>query len=102
MLCQEVMNQSGVKLTQMTRLIGCLSSTAIAIFLVPLQYWPLLQRQQILELPDKQSFNARVVLSEEVRKEIQWLIENMMLPKERTITSLLQLFITSDICLQGW
>ena len=102
MLCQEVMNQSGVKLTQMTRLIGCLSSTAIAIFLAPLQYWPLLQRQQILELQDKQSFNARVVLSEEVRKEIQWLIENMMLPKERTITSLLQLFITSDICLQGW
>ena len=86
MLCQEVLNQSWVKLTQMTQLIGCLSSTAIAIFLAPLQYWPLLQRQQIPELAEKQSFNERVVLPEEVREEIQWQIENMMLSKGKTIT----------------
>ena len=53
----------------MTQLIGSLSSTAIAVLPPPLQYQSL-QRQQILELAEKQRFSARVVLAEEVREEI--------------------------------
>ena len=42
----------------MTQPIGHLSSIAIAVPLATLQYLSL-QRQQILELAEKQSFNAR-------------------------------------------
>ena len=35
----------------------------------------------------KQSFNARVVLPEEVMEEIQWWIENLMLSKGRALIS---------------
>ena len=62
----------------MTQLIGSLSLTAIAVLPPPLQYQSL-QRQQILELAEKQRFSARVVLSEEVREEIQWWIKNLKL-----------------------
>ena len=71
--CQDLLNQSDVSLRQMTQLIGRLSSTAIAVLPAPLQYRSL-QRQQILELAEKKSFSARVVLSKEVREEIQWWI----------------------------
>ena len=86
----------------MTQLIGRLSSTAIVVFPAPSQY-RFLQRQQILELAEKKSFSARVVLSKEVREEIQWWIENLMLSKGRAvILPPPQLIITSDASLQGW
>ena len=69
--CQDLLNQSDVSLRQMTQLIGRLSSTAIAALPAPLQYRSL-QRQQILELAEKKSYSAGVVLSKEVREEIQW------------------------------
>ena len=82
-------------------LIGRLSSTAIAILPAPLQYRAL-QRQQILELAEKQNFHARIVLSEEVRAEIQWWIENLMLSKGKAISQPPQLVITSDASVQRW
>ena len=100
--CQDLSNQSDVSLRQMTQLTGRLSSTAIAALPAPLQYRSL-QRQQILELAEKKSYSAGVVLSKEVREEIQWWIENLMLSKGRGVISPLpQLIITSDASLQGW
>ena len=100
--CKDILNQSDVSLRQLTQLIGRLSSTAIAILPAPLQYRAL-QRQQILELAEKQNFHARIVLSEEVRAEIQWWIENLMLSKGKAIISQPpQLVITSDASMQGW
>ena len=62
-----------------------------------------LQRQQILELAEKQCFHARIVLSEEVRAEIHWWIENLMLSKGKAIISQPpQLVLTSDASMQGW
>ena len=100
--CKNILNQSDVSLRQLTQLIDRLSSTAIAILPAPLQYRAS-QRQQILELAEKQNFHARVVLSEEVRAEIQWWIENLMLSKGKAIISQPpQLVITSNASMQGW
>ena len=99
--CQDLLNQSDVSLRQMTQLISRLSSEAIAVLPAPLQYRSL-QRQQILELAEKKSFSAQVVLSKEGREEIQWWIENLMLSKGRAVISHPpQLIITSDASLQG-
>ena len=65
------MDQSGGTLTQIAQLIGCFSSTAIAVFLASLHNRPLIKRQQILEFAVKQSFNARVVVLQEVSEENQ-------------------------------
>ena len=100
--CKNILNHSGVSLRQLTQLIGRLLSTAIAILPAPLQYRAL-QCQQILELAEKQNFHARIVLSGEVRAEIQWWIENLMLSKRKAIISQPpQLVITSDASMQGW
>ena len=98
--CQDLLNQSDVSLRPITQLIGRLSSTAIAVLPAPLQYWSL-QRQQILELAEKKSFSARVVLSKDVWEETQWWIENLMLSKGKAVISPPpQLIITSDASLQ--
>ena len=58
--CQDLMNQSDVSLRQMNQLVG-FSATTIAVISAPLQF-RFLQCQQILELAEKQIFNAWVVL----------------------------------------
>ena len=88
--------EADATLTQMTQPIYCLLSTAIAVFLTSLQRRPLIQRQQILELADKQSQCAGSkgrnsgskgigITGSKGRNSV--MIENTMLSKGKTVIS---------------
>ena len=73
---------------------SCITST--------LQYRSL-QRQQIVELASKGNFETSLTLTQEVRKELEWWIQNLHLSNGKALLALPpQLVITSDASLQGW
>jgi len=83
------------------KVIGHLSSSAIAVFPAPLQYRAI-QKQQILELSFKKNLDSQVTLVEETRKELQWWIQNLHLSNGRALVAPPpQLIISSDVSIQG-
>ena len=52
--CQDILKEKSVSLKELTQVFGCLSSTAIAVLVAPLQYRAI-QRQQIAELANKKN-----------------------------------------------
>ena len=84
------------------KLIGRLSSSAIAALSAPLQYRAL-QRQQIQELFQSQNYDSSIVLTEEVRGELDWWCQNLHLSNGQSlIATIPQLVISSDASTQGW
>ena len=86
----------------MTQLIGRLTSTAVAVLPAPLQYLAT-QRQQILELSVAGNYSSEIKLSNEVKTELQWWVQNHDLNNERSVISYPpQLLVDSDASLEGW
>ena len=86
------------------QLIGRLASTAIAVLPAPLQYRPM-QCQQILELSVAGNYSSEIKLSDEVKAELQWWVQNLHLNNGVSVISPPpppQLLITSDASLEGW
>ena len=73
--CRDLLWKSSVSIRELTELIGGLASTAIAILPAPLQYRAM-QRQQILELSATRNFSSEIKLSDEVKTELQWWLQN--------------------------
>ena len=100
--CQEILEKGKVTVRKLSKLIGRLSSTAIAILPAPLHYRHL-QHQQIQKLICHNSFEEKVEISVEARKELLWWKENLTLCNGRSlISSPPQIIISSDASLQGW
>ena len=100
--CQEILENGKVTVRELSKLIGRLSSTAIAVLPAPLHYRHL-QHQQIQKLISHNSFEEKVELSVEARKELLWWKENLILCNGRSlISSPPQIIISSDASLQGW
>ena len=99
---QGILKEKSVSIRELTQVLGCLSSTAIAVLAAPLQYRAI-QRQQIAELAITKNVNSMIVLTEEARKELQWWVENLQLTKGKTlINSQPQITISTDASLEGW
>ena len=100
--CQDLLRKSSVSLRELTQHIGRLPSTAIAVLPAPLQYRAM-QRQQILELSVAGNYSSEIKLSDEVKTELQWWVQNLHLDNGRSVISYPpQLLITSDASLEGW
>ena len=76
--CQDLLKAKTVTVRELTQLVGRLSSAAIAVLPAPLQYRAM-QRQQILELSHQQDYDTPIILSKEVREELNWWIQNLHL-----------------------
>ena len=100
--CQNLLGKSSDSIRELSRLIGRLASTAIAVLLAPLQYQAM-QRHQILELQETRDYNSKITLSAEVKAALDWWVQNLHLTKGRSIISVSpQLIIASDASLKGW
>ena len=87
---------------ELTQLIGRLASTAITVLAAPLQYQAM-QRQQIVELSRAGIYSSGMKLSDEVKTELQWWVQNLHLSNGRSVISYpSQLIIASDASLEGW
>ena len=87
---------------ELTQLIGRLASTAITVLAAPLQYQAR-QRQQIVELSGAGIYSLGMKLSDEVKTELQWWVQNLHLSNGRSVISYpSQLIIASDASLEGW
>lgn len=84
------------------KLIGRISSAAIAILSAPLQYRAM-QCLQIQEMSFNQDYDSIVGLSEEVKEELEWWYQNLLLSNGRSLVSpTSQLIISSDASQKGW
>ena len=100
--CQEILENGKVTVRKLSKLIGMLSSTAIAVLPEPLHYGHL-QHQQIQKLICHKSFEEKVEISVEAKKELLWWKETLSLCNGRSlISSPPQIIISSDASLQGW
>ena len=62
-----------------------------------------MQRQQILELSVAGNYSSEIKLSEEVKTELQWWVQNIHLNNGRSVIFYPpQLLIASDASLKGW
>ena len=99
---QEILEKGKVTVRELSKLIGRLSTTAIAVLPAPLHY-PHLQHQQIQKLICHNSFEEKLAILVEARKELLWRKENLNLCNGRYLISPLpQITISSDLSLQGW
>ena len=100
--CQMMLSAENVSIRDLMKLIGRLSSSAIAVLPAPLQYRAI-QRQQIQELASSQNYDSLVTLTEEVKEELDWWCQNLLLSNGRSLVQASpQLVIASDASLQGW
>ena len=62
-----------------------------------------MQHQQILELSATGNYSSVIKLSDEVKTELQWRVQNLHLNNGRSVMSYPpQLLIASDASLEGW
>lgn len=100
--CQQMLVKSETTLRELYSLVGRLSSTAIAVLPAPLQYRAL-QRQQIQELGKGKHFESLLTLSQGVKLELSWWVENLKLNNGKAlVSSPPQLLMSSDASTQGW
>ena len=100
--CQEILENEKVTVRELSKLTGRLSSTAIGVLPAPLHY-PHHQHQQIQILIFHNSFEEKVEISVETRKELLRWKENLTLCSGRSlISSPPQIIISSDASPPGW
>ena len=113
--CQEILEKGKVTVRELSKLIGRLSSTAIAVFPTTLQH-PNLQHPQMQKLICHNSFEEKVEILVETKKELLCWKENLTLCDGRSLGRSLispspppplpspsppQIIISSDASLQG-
>ena len=69
--CQDILSMHEVSIIDLAKLLGILSSTALAILSVPL-YMRYLQRQQIHNLCLRRDYNSKVALDPLCKEELNW------------------------------
>ena len=100
--CETLLAAERVTIRDVTRLVGRLSSAAIAVLPAPLQYRAT-QRQQILELSSQKNYESFIKLSPEVKEELVWWVRNLHLSNGRLLlVPPPQLIISTDASKQGW
>ena len=84
--CQDLLRKSSVSIRELTKLLRRLVSTAIVVLPVPLQYRAM-QHQQMLELSVAGNYSSETKLSDGVKTELQWWIQNLHLNNGRSVIS---------------
>ena len=87
---------------ELTQVMARLASIVIAVLPAPRRYQAT-QRQQILEFFIDRDYNSVIELTEKVRAELNWWVQNIHLNKGRTlIPNPPQLMKVSDVSLKSW
>ena len=101
-LLQEKVEKIKTQCKELSKLIGWLSSTAVATFPAPLPYRTLIH-QKIQEMISKSSLYLQLSLSKQAREELHWWIQNLSFYKGKFfISPPAQLILSLDISVQGW
>ena len=102
--CQDLLSKLSVLIEELTQLIGRLGSTTIVLLPTSLQY-RVMERQQILESSVEENDSSEIKLSDEVRTELKWWVQNLPLNNGRSVIfyppPLIKLIIASDASLEG-
>ena len=100
--CQSALCKEVVSVRDLSRLIGMMSATTLAVLPAPLHYREL-QEMKIHALKTSQSFDTIVHLNEKSRKELQWWVATLKKWNGRPILPLKpDLIIETDASLLGW
>ena len=85
-LLQEKVEKIKTQCKELSKLIGWLSSTAVATFPAPLPYRTLIH-QKIQEMISKSSLYLQLSLSKQAREELHWWIQNLSFYKGKFLIS---------------
>jgi len=100
--CEKLLSQKVVSILELTKLLGKLTSSAVAVLAAPLHYRKI-QRSQINALWKSQSYHTSIVLSEEVKLELKWWLENLKLSNGKSLLmSEPDLVMSTDASKKGW
>lgn len=87
---------------ELTQVMARLASTVIAVLPAPPQYQAI-QHQEMLEFFIDRDYNSVIELTEKVKAELNWWVQNIHLNKGRTlIPNPPQLIKVSDVSLKSW
>ena len=100
--CQEILEKGKVTVMELSKLIGRLSSTATAVLPASFHYRHL-YHQQIQKLICHNSFEEKMTISVEAKKELLWRKENLTPCNGKSLISPRpQIIMSSDALWQGW
>jgi len=100
--CSELQNMTFAKIRQVARVLGLMVSTFSAVEFAPLHY-RVIERQKILALQNmKGDFDLWMNVSQGIKNELQWWIDNLAHQKRRIIHANPSLVITCDASNDGW
>ena len=100
--CRDLLELTKVPLIELTKLLGKLTSTAIAILPAPLHYRQL-QRSHIKQLLKSNSYSRTIVLSKEAKQELTWWMNNLHLCNGKSLLKISpDLTIALDASMKGW
>lgn len=85
--CKMMLSQGQTTVRQLAQIIGTLTSTAAAIMPGPLHYRHLQMQKRAALKANRQSYNASVHLSQEMRQDMEWWIHQLELNNGKKIIS---------------
>eukprot|EP00111_Clytia_hemisphaerica_P005046 TCONS_00014513-protein len=99
--CEQILSQTKVSVMDLTKLLGRLTSSAVAVLAAPLHYRKI-QRCQIKALI-RGSYQSEITLSEKVRLELEWWKENLKLSNGKSLLMKNpDLVMSTDASKKGW
>jgi len=102
-LCQGILKEKSISIRQLSKLIGTLSASVMAVLPGPLHYRLLQVQKTKALLESHQSYDANITLPPEVRKEITWWTSHLREWNGKSvITPSPDLIITTDASKKGW
>lgn len=100
--CKVLYRQKKEKIQQVARVIGLMISTFSAVENGPLFYRQI-ENEKILALKqNKGNYNAYMIISDEMKGELKWWIDNLATEKRHISHGNPDLTITTDASLVGW
>lgn len=100
--CRELYKRQYVKIRTVARVLGLMVSTFSAVEFAPL-YYRIIEKGKILALKSSQgNFDSTMFISDEMRSELKWWIDNLATQKRHISHGNANLTIITDASSFGW
>lgn len=100
--CSNIFRKNQICIRALARLIGLLVSSFSAVEYAPLHYRKLEKAKTSALKLSKGDFNANMIVTEEMKSELQWWIENLHSQKRHILHGNAEMLITTDASAAGW
>jgi len=102
-MCHSILREKSVTVRQLSKLIGKLNASVMAVLPAPLHYRHLQMQKSRELLKANLNYDSVLSLSADCREEISWWTQNLITWNGRAMTTPMpDLLITTDASMEGW